>query len=156
MPRATGLTKIAQRIAAGNKPHPKTHAELWACCLLFDADDLLMDTMGDDEATCARFDALPEHPCDEDFEITRYALLGPVFGLPKEPPPKKRIVQASSSSRPTADTRAQRAQAKFDAMVNNESPGAIGADRLSRRCRETVQLYGSRGVGRRRRRTTTE
>ena len=79
------FTKIAQRIAAGNKPHPKTHAELWASCLLFEADHFLMDSMGDDDEACAQFDALPEHPCDEDFEITRYALLGPVFGLPKPP-----------------------------------------------------------------------
>jgi len=123
------FAKIAQRIAAGNKPHPKTHAELWACCLLFDADDFLMDTLGDDEQQCARFDALPERPCDKDFEITRYALLGPIFGLPKPPPPKKRtrVARASSSTRPTAATRSQRAQAMFEGMVNDESPYAIGA-----------------------------
>ena len=124
------FAKIAQRIAAGNKPHPKTHAELWACCLLFEADEYLMDTLGDAEQLCARFDALPEHPCDEDFEITRYALLGPVFGLPKPPPPpppKERVARASSSARPTADTRSQRAQSMFDSMVNDDSPYAIGA-----------------------------
>ena len=109
---------------------PKTHAELWACCLLFEADEFLMDTLGDDEQLRARFDALPEQPCDEDFEFTRYALLGPVFGLPKPPPPKERkerVARASSSARPTAATRSQRAQSMFDSLVNDESPYAIGA-----------------------------
>lgn len=78
------FTRLAQRIAAGNKPHPRTHAELWACCLLFDADAFLMEDMVVNEESAARFDALPEHPCDVDMEITRFALLGPVYGSVKK------------------------------------------------------------------------
>jgi len=99
------FTKIAQRIACGKKPHPRTHAELWACCLLFDADDTIMgDGHMFDEVYGPQFDALPEHSWDEDFEITRYALLGPVYGSLKPRPKKRRQGGVPSTPNPPAET----------------------------------------------------
>ena len=113
------FTKIAQRLATGRKPHPQTHAELWACCLLFDSEGVSTCTMFDsDEELTARYESLPKHSCDDDFcmlEITRYALLGPVFGSAKPPPPKPPRAGPPKPRRevPTAETREARAAAYF-------------------------------------------
>lgn len=112
------FTKIAQRVASGKKPHPKTHAELWACCLLFEADDLIMgDGAMFDDVYGPQFDALPTHPWDEDFEITRYALLGPIYGAPARKRKPQNRGGAHSTPKPTSETRAQRAAAHLDAMT---------------------------------------
>eukprot|EP00966_Prymnesium_polylepis_P168790 3902997-Prymnesium_polylepis.1 len=97
-----------------------------------------MDSMGDDDEACARFDALPEAPSDDDdLEITRYALLGPLFAspkpLPKSPPKQpEKVGGSSSSSKPTGVQRrlefkaTQRASAMYERMANDTSPYAIG------------------------------
>ena len=69
-------------------------------------DDMIMDDGLSFDGLYARtFDALPEYPCDDDFEITRYALLGPVYGSMKKPQRKLKPAGALATSRPTAETR---------------------------------------------------
>lgn len=72
------FTAIAQRIAVGNNPRPRTYAELWACCLVFDvAEGTINDELHMNEELGDKYDALPVSINDDDMSVTRVSLLGP-------------------------------------------------------------------------------
>jgi len=140
------FTAVAQRIAVGNNPRPKTYAELWACCLIFDAaEDFIQDELHMNPELEQQFNALPVHTSDEDIDIARVTILGP-YATASEPQPCPAAASPSSTlPRRTAEEREARINQMMRGLVEDKSPYALrgplmeDTDLLRRMCEATVE-----------------